>query len=471
VPTPRLPPPRLPAFRTSLGPRATHSPLFGRRLCGGLYTAYTAHASVECAGAGAGAGAGAVCGGGARVLVLALTLSSVSNANLRERSPSNSLRTAVRAAPPSFAAAFALTDLSGDMGAHGCSLADASRVHLHVIPALARAPHLVWCAPPPAPRPRAPRLPRGCAGGSCRAGGNAGRNASWGGREGAGGVERELGEGEGRVATFDVTYRPTAAEVQLKAAGGGLGLAVRWALVSPRALACDAAEGGGGGAGACAGTALGVRRFLAGLQSDRGELVLELANRHASAAVRVHVLDTLPWFLRVHLHTLRVAVAGAELPAREALREGHVSLAGLRAGMTVVEYAVVVPPGARAEVRLAFDKSFLTLDEFPPDANRGFDLPPARIAYAPPAPPPLAPPPHGAAAPEACAALGAGGAALGAGGAPAACAHEGLLHTCRDFDQVAPSPRAPAGRRAAERRGGRGRSSGGWRSARPRSAR
>jgi phosphatidylinositol glycan class T len=52
---------------------------------------------------------------------------------------------------------------------------------------------------------------------------------------------------------------------------------------------------------------------------------------------------------------------------------------------TVFEAQLLIPRDASgARVSATFEKAFLRLGEFPPDANRGFDLPPAVLTLPPP---------------------------------------------------------------------------------------
>jgi phosphatidylinositol glycan class T len=41
----------------------------------------------------------------------------------------------------------------------------------------------------------------------------------------------------------------------------------------------------------------------------------------------------------------------------------------------------LLPPGAHQDMSYEFDKEFLPLEDFPPDANRGFPVPPAVFEY------------------------------------------------------------------------------------------
>jgi phosphatidylinositol glycan class T len=123
----------------------------------------------------------------------------------------------------------------------------------------------------------------------------------------------------------------------------------------------------------------------------------------------VRVFQALPWYVRVFAHTLKVTFDGVDAnvaasrsvtdlgrnhfdasSAPELLGDGEVE--GLRwspsrdrTRPSVLEAQLFVPSSVSVvRVSARFEKAFLRTEEFPPDANRGFDVAPAVVAFPPP---------------------------------------------------------------------------------------
>ena len=84
-------------------------------------------------------------------------------------------------------------------------------------------------------------------------------------------------------------------------------------------------------------------------------------------------LDVLPWYLRCYLHTLSLKndkVSGGILrPLLTDFRPGKD-----RDRPYVLELVVELPAKSETRVSIEFEKSLLKWLEYPPDANRGFDV-------------------------------------------------------------------------------------------------
>ena len=154
-----------------------------------------------------------------------------------------------------------------------------------------------------------------------------------------------------------------------------------------------------------------AERFLTGSGNRDGGVSIEL-RRHLPSSdrkahdTRVRVFQALPWYVRVFAHTLKVTFDGvdADVAATRAAADGErsASAAGGGGGGPAVEGLRWVPsrdrmrpsvlevqmfvPRSVSVVRVSarFEKAFLRTEEFPPDANRGFDVPPAAVAFPPP---------------------------------------------------------------------------------------
>lgn len=114
--------------------------------------------------------------------------------------------------------------------------------------------------------------------------------------------------------------------------------------------------------------ALHITRYIRGYGLERGGIVSRIRNNHPTKAVRAVLLDVIPWFLRVCLHTLRITAGSRQLTPE------HVSYQpGLdRERPYHLELTLVLPPASETVVAFEFERAFLKWTEYPPDANHGF---------------------------------------------------------------------------------------------------
>lgn len=118
-----------------------------------------------------------------------------------------------------------------------------------------------------------------------------------------------------------------------------------------------------------------VSRSLTGYSQDRGGMRVKFTNPSESEPVSVLYTETLPWYMRVYLHTLEVSGTGQiasqfYVPAIDRVRPGY------------LELEVTLPPGGDLTFTYQFDKSLLLYAEYPPDANHGFSIEPAVVKVA-----------------------------------------------------------------------------------------
>lgn len=114
-----------------------------------------------------------------------------------------------------------------------------------------------------------------------------------------------------------------------------------------------------------------VSRSLTGYSQDRGGVRVKFKNISKEPVSLVYS-ETLPWFMRVYLHTLVMSGSGKVTnqwyrPAIDRVRPGHLDL------------EVTVPAGGDFSFTYDFDKSLLLYAEYPPDANHGFSIEPAVV--------------------------------------------------------------------------------------------
>lgn len=88
-------------------------------------------------------------------------------------------------------------------------------------------------------------------------------------------------------------------------------------------------------------------------------------------------LESLPWFMRVFLHTLATRIstsAAAHLNSSSLIKEIHYRPALDRTRGTQLELQLRIPPQCTVFLTYDFEKAILRYTEYPPDANRGFDV-------------------------------------------------------------------------------------------------
>jgi phosphatidylinositol glycan class T len=83
-------------------------------------------------------------------------------------------------------------------------------------------------------------------------------------------------------------------------------------------------------------------------------------------------LESLPWFMKPYLHTLSATIVGKE--GEKVIQEIYYRPALDRKRGTQLEVKLRVPPGETVLLGYEFDKAVLRYTEYPPDANRGFDI-------------------------------------------------------------------------------------------------
>ncbi|KAK7468558.1 Subunit of the glycosylphosphatidylinositol transamidase complex-like protein [Stygiomarasmius scandens] len=117
-----------------------------------------------------------------------------------------------------------------------------------------------------------------------------------------------------------------------------------------------------------------VQRKLHGPTQDRGQLALVLKN-HEPHAIRVSYLETMPWLLQFYLHTIRIEVDGTR---RDDLISNISYVLPVPHSRPATFHCILTLPG-HSTVTYTIDvtKAFLMYTEHPPDAQRGWDLPPA----------------------------------------------------------------------------------------------
>ncbi|CAO1597136.1 Subunit of the glycosylphosphatidylinositol transamidase complex-like protein [Xanthoria calcicola] len=125
-------------------------------------------------------------------------------------------------------------------------------------------------------------------------------------------------------------------------------------------------------------------RSFTGHGQERGGVQSLLTNPSPNAAVSFTYFETLPWFMKPYLHTLKAQIAASpSQPQEKIIKSIYYRPALDRQRGTQLELQISVPPASTVRLTYDFEKAILRYTEYPPDANRGFDVAPAVIRLHP----------------------------------------------------------------------------------------
>ncbi|EAA30969.1 Gpi16 subunit, GPI transamidase component [Neurospora crassa] len=117
-----------------------------------------------------------------------------------------------------------------------------------------------------------------------------------------------------------------------------------------------------------------AERSFTGHGQERGGVQTILRNPSPDQEVEFIYMESLPWFMRIYLHTISARVDGQPGKADSLIQEVYYRPAVDRARGTQLEVRMTVPPASTVFLTYDFEKSILRYTEYPPDANRGFDV-------------------------------------------------------------------------------------------------
>lgn len=108
-------------------------------------------------------------------------------------------------------------------------------------------------------------------------------------------------------------------------------------------------------------------RSLTGYGQEFGGIKTRIKNRYR-APIKIILLEAIPWYVSVYLHTLKAVTNGIELkPIKRVFRPGRE-----RERPHQLELVLELPPKSVTTVSIQFDYTFLKWLEYPPDAHHGF---------------------------------------------------------------------------------------------------
>ncbi|KAG5681097.1 hypothetical protein PVAND_010563 [Polypedilum vanderplanki] len=118
-----------------------------------------------------------------------------------------------------------------------------------------------------------------------------------------------------------------------------------------------------------------AKRFLLGTGKESGKIVNQITNSHY-ASLNIIILENIPWFVPIYLHTLKVKTRNGEIkPSSIKYIPGE-----QRKRPYYLEIALTIPSKTIIEISIDFDYIFLRWQEYPPDANHGQYIPAAIIS-------------------------------------------------------------------------------------------
>ncbi|XP_061910365.1 GPI transamidase component PIG-T [Entelurus aequoreus] len=113
---------------------------------------------------------------------------------------------------------------------------------------------------------------------------------------------------------------------------------------------------------------LHAERYVAGYGLQTGEIHTLIYNNHPYRSFPVLLLDSVPWYLRLYIHTLTVTSKGkTNSPSYT-----HYEPSKDRVRPHLLEMLVQLPPNSVTEVTVQFERALLKWTEYTPDPNHGF---------------------------------------------------------------------------------------------------
>ncbi|KAL2416753.1 GPI transamidase component GPI16 [Exophiala dermatitidis] len=125
---------------------------------------------------------------------------------------------------------------------------------------------------------------------------------------------------------------------------------------------------------------LRAERTITGHGAARGGMRTIFTNPSPTDPVEFVYFESLPWFMRPFMHTLKAQITQTEFPFQwQIIKDMHYRPAVDRKRGTLLELVMSVPPASTVMLTYDFEKAILRYTEYPPDANRGFNVAPAVI--------------------------------------------------------------------------------------------
>eukprot|EP01135_Chromosphaera_perkinsii_P005271 Nk52_evm2s330 gene=Nk52_evmTU2s330 len=122
-----------------------------------------------------------------------------------------------------------------------------------------------------------------------------------------------------------------------------------------------------------------ARKALIGYGQEQGAIAIRIFNDHKSS-VEALLFDTLPWYFRMYMHTMRQKITYASGKVETKDMDSCIFTPSMdRARSSSLECFLDLPAQSIVTVEYDFKKLFLRYTEYPPDANHGFHVGSAAI--------------------------------------------------------------------------------------------
>uniref|UniRef100_A0A8C1L8G3 Phosphatidylinositol glycan anchor biosynthesis, class T n=1 Tax=Cyprinus carpio TaxID=7962 RepID=A0A8C1L8G3_CYPCA len=113
---------------------------------------------------------------------------------------------------------------------------------------------------------------------------------------------------------------------------------------------------------------LHAERYVAGFGLQTGEIHTVIYNNHPYRAFPVLLMDSVPWYLQLYIHTLTVTSKSRDNKPSYI----HYQPAKDRHRPHLLEMLIQLPPHSMTEVTVQFERALLKWTEYTPDPNHGF---------------------------------------------------------------------------------------------------
>ena len=123
-----------------------------------------------------------------------------------------------------------------------------------------------------------------------------------------------------------------------------------------------------------------AERTITGHGAANGGMRVLITNPSSISPVDFVFFESLPWFMRPYIHTLDAQITRTEFPYDwTVIRDMYYRPALDRERGSQLELVMSIPPASTVMLTYDFEKAILRYTEYPPDANRGFNVAPAVI--------------------------------------------------------------------------------------------
>ncbi len=124
---------------------------------------------------------------------------------------------------------------------------------------------------------------------------------------------------------------------------------------------------------------LRAERTITGHGAAHGGVRTIFTNPSATEPVTFVYFESLPWFMRPFIHTLKAQVQKSTDNKEQIITDMYYRPGVDRRRGSQLELVMSVPPASTVMLTYDFEKAILRYTEYPPDANRGFNVAPAVI--------------------------------------------------------------------------------------------